>query len=253
MITKVFKILPGSIKNRILSELKIELLEGENVECNICNRKFITFLPAGVIRRPNALCPCCGSLERHRMIWHFFINKTNLFSKKISLLHVAPEKNYFKIFNDSDNINYFPCAKFDDEINDPYPKGTENIDITDIPYTDNYFDVIYCSHVLEHIPGDIDAMKELYRVLKDDGWAVLQVPIDKSRENTFEDFNITRPDERERLFGQKDHVRVYGRDYPLRLESVGFKVNIISYYKQFSKNELFKYGFIEEDIFYCTK
>ena len=123
------------------------------------------------------------------------------------------------------------------------------IDVLNIPFDPNYFDLIICNHVLEHIQNDIDAMKELFRVLKLNGKAILQVPISKNSEKTFEDFSVTDPKERENIFGQFDHVRIYGQDYTKRLESVGFSVECINISKEFSK-----YGLaIDEDIFIVTK
>ncbi|MEO6231191.1 MAG: class I SAM-dependent methyltransferase [Ferruginibacter sp.] len=184
------------------------------------------------------------------------LHKTNLFTtdKKQRLLHVAPEEIFYRKFSQSNNIDYVPCAKFGDEYPDLYPAGTINIDITAIDLPDDNFDVIYCSHVLEHIPDDAKAMQELRRVLKPGGWAMLQVPLDISRATTYEDFTITKPEERELAFGQNDHVRVYGNDYKLRLEAAGFIVNQIKYTESFTANELFRYGFLKgEDIFICTK
>jgi len=126
------------------------------------------------------------------------------------------------------------------------------MDITNIPYEDNSFGVILCSHVLEHIPDDRKAMRELYRVLKPGGWAILQVPI--IRDKTFEDFSITKPEDRERVFGQWDHVRAYGKDYRDRLEKAGFKVRVDDYVKRLGADKIKKYALKEnEDIYYCEK
>jgi ubiquinone/menaquinone biosynthesis C-methylase UbiE len=100
------------------------------------------------------------------------------------------------------------------------------IDMTNIQYPDCSFDVVLCSHVLEHIPEDVKAMQELFRILSHGGWAILQVPIDRNRTETYEDFSITDPREREQHFGRYDHCRVYGADYRSRLESAGFEVVI---------------------------
>jgi len=233
-------------------------LEGNNkAYCVCCNKEFRAFLPFGVVKRANALCPSCGSLERHRLHWHYFQNRTNLFaenSNKLKLLHVAPEAIFYKKFINDDKIDYIPCDKFEEGYEHSYPPKTKNIDITDISFGNNEFDVIYCSHVLEHIPDDIKAMKELQRVLKPGGWAMLQVPLDKNRMKTYEDFSIVDPKEREKAFGQYDHVRVYGLDYIERLRLAGFTVNQINYTSEFSENELFYNGFQKgEDIFICTK
>jgi len=101
------------------------------------------------------------------------------------------------------------------------------MDITKIQYPDNSFDAILCHHVLEHIPDYRKALEELFRVLKPGGWAIIQVPIEPDRKETYQDESVTSPSERERLFGQADHVRKYGRDFILRLHHAGFPVQII--------------------------
>ena len=231
-------------------------LKGNNVHCNCCDGRFITFLPFGLIKRANASCPNCGSLERHRLHWHFMVNRTNLLNSKkvLRILHVAPEAVFYNKFNDNPLFDYVPCAKFGAGYTDEYPAKTIDVDITDIRFEENSFDVIYCSHVLEHVTDDLKAMKEFYKVLKPGGWAMLQVPLDKSRLKTYEDFSITDPKERERAFGQYDHVRVYGMDYIERLKLAGFEVNQINYTSEFTGNEIFSNGFQKgEDIFICSK
>ena len=128
------------------------------------------------------------------------------------------------------------------------------MDITNIAYEDNCFDVILCNHVLEDIPNDKKAMQELFRVLKPGGWAIIQVPIDLNREQTFEDPSIVLAEEKERLFGQYDHVRLYGKDYKNKLEVIGFKVKVDGYVRTLGKEIIKKHGLKEtEDIYFCTK
>lgn len=245
----------GGRQSTVLPDLGVAL-KGDNVHCICCSGSFITFLPFGLIKRANAFCPGCGSLERHRLDWHFMINKTNLLNSNSTLriLHVAPEAVFYNKFIDNPKFDYVPCAKFGEGYTDQYPDKTINVDITDIRFDDNSFDVIYCSHVLEHVPDDLKAMQEFYRILKPKGWAMLQVPLDKSRIKTYEDFSITDPKKREKAFGQYDHVRVYGIDYIERLKLAGFTVNQINYTKEFTENEIFHNGFQKgEDIFICTK
>jgi SAM-dependent methyltransferase len=126
-------------------------------------------------------------------------------------------------------------------------------DITNIPCKDNSFDVVLCNHVLEHVPDDQRAMRELLRTLAPGGWAILQSPIDSGRDVTFEDSSITSPRDRERAFGQHNHVRIYGRDYRRRLERAGFQVNVDSYAKDLEPLVVSKYGLQEEQIYFCTK
>jgi SAM-dependent methyltransferase len=108
--------------------------------------------------------------------------------------------------------------------------------------------------VFKHIPDDARAMSEVYRVLKKGGWAILQVPIDYSRDVTYEDFTITSPEGREKAFGQYDHLRYYGKDYPERLKKVGFDVLEDDFIKTFTPEEQFRFGLLDyEYLYYCTK
>jgi len=133
------------------------------------------------------------------------------------------------------------------------PRAMITMDITDIQYPDGYFNVVYCSHVLEHVPDDRKALREFYRVLNPEGWAILLVPM--SGEKTIEDPSITDPTERVRLFGQVDHVRMYGRDYIDRLLEAGFKVKIETVPELFSPEEIERMGLTTGcgDIYFCTK
>jgi SAM-dependent methyltransferase len=185
------------------------------------------------------------------MIW-LFCQKRNLFAKKLSLLHVSPEKVFFKKFVHNSEVDYTPIDKFAEGYS--YPAGTQNVDITEMPYPDAHVDAILCVHVLEHIPDDHIAMMELYRVLKPNGWAIIQVPLDKNRKETYEDFSITDALEREKAFGQSDHVRWYGLDYKNRLETAGFEVEVVDFVGGFSPEEQFRYGLPhEDDIYFCQK
>jgi SAM-dependent methyltransferase len=147
--------------------------------------------------------------------------ETKIFTEHIRLLHFAPEPWFARIFSERPTIDYFPV-----DIDTSNPLIREAIDIQDIPYPDGYFDVIYCSHVLEHVPDDRRAMGERYRVLKSGGWAVLQVPINARSETTIEDPDINTRELRSRFYGQHDHLRYYGLDYAERRKDAGFTVNI---------------------------
>lgn len=244
---------PESIK-KIYRQLKknVVLISffGRNVWCPCCKKAFRKFLPFGVIKRSNAKCPNCGALERHRLQILFLEQKTSLFTEPVNLLHFAPESFFFNRFSNSSNLRYFPVDLYPNK----YPAGTNFVDITNINIGDIEFDVIICNHVLEHIQGDKKAMSELYRVLKPGGYAIIQVPLDKRRHTTYEDFRIVDPKEREKAFGQSDHVRVYGKDYKNRLEEVGFKVTVDRFTKSFLEKDILKYGILkEEDIYVCRK
>ena len=242
------KLHPSKIKIKILQFT----LKGNDVECICCGGKFLSFLPAGIVKRANAKCPKCGALERHRTIWMFFKNETNLFSSKLDVLNVAPEKLFYKKLNSLKNISYTSI----DLQPESYDYGSKTIamDLTDLKFKEKSFDVIICNHVLEHIPNDAKAMSEMFRVLRQDGWAVINVPVNNNSGTTIEDVTINDPIKQLELYGQPDHVRVYGKDYVTRLENAGFKVKVIPYTKAFTHNERFKFGFkLEENIYLCTK
>lgn len=184
----------------------------------IDGRTFSTFLPYGYESpRENVLSPSTLSLERHRLLWLWLRDHTNFFKASLKVLHFAPEQAFYKRFRKLDNLEYVTT-----DLNSPL--ADVKADICNLPFEDASFDVILCNHVLEHIPDDTQAMKELYRILRPGGWGVLQVPQQLQREHTFEDNSITDKRERARIFGQYDHVRIYGRDYFNKLRSVGFIV-----------------------------
>lgn len=213
--------------------------------CPLCAGHYRKFLSFGVNPRPDAQCPVCGSLERHRLVWSFIAARTDLLeSTPRRMLHVAPEPELSRLFRKQPHIDYLTADLLD-------PDAMVKMDITDIQYPDDSFDVIYCSHVLEHVPDDRRAMRELRRVLRPDGWAILQVPI--TAEETFEDPSVTDPKERERLFGQFDHVRRYGPDYEDRLREAGFRVRRYDAAEIVGAERLEKLGIdAKDEVFYCT-
>ena len=182
-------------------------LRGNSYQDPIDGKTFRTFLPYGYEKtRENVLSPSTLSLERHRLFWLYLKNETDFFTARLKVLHFAPEQAFYKRFRKMDNLEYITT-----DLNSPL--ADVKADICKLPFKDQSFDVIFCNHVLEHIPDDTTALKELYRVLKPGGWGIFQVPQDLSREKTFEDNSITDKRERARIFGQYDHVRIYGRDY----------------------------------------
>src|SRR5690606_22888913 len=171
----------------------------------------------------------------------------NFFTSSIKLCHYAPEQAILKRFSKLKNINY---ASTDIESHLADVKA----EIFNLPYKDNEFDVILCNHVLEHVKDDKKAMAELYRVMKPGGWGIFQIPQDLKREVTFEDDSITDPKERARIFGQYDHVRIYGRDYFDKLRSAGFKVKEIQYQEQLDEKSIEKYVLNHTEIIpLCSK
>jgi len=188
------------------------------------------------------------------LFWKYLTEKTNYKQwHHENVLHFAPEKMFHKIFSSLPNVNYVPCDLSPERYNFSSGPGIKRVDVTSIPFDDNYFDVIICSHVLEHVPDDRRAMKELNRVMKPDGWGIFQVPIDYNRKKTYEDFSITTPEERTKAFGQWDHFRRYGADYKDRLENAGFIVTEDQFVKTFTKDELMKFRFTDNELIYFCK
>ena len=251
MIKLILKIFPRTFLIKfsfIFQPLLGILLSGDNFTDPIDGKSFRKFLSYGYNKlRKNALSPSTLSLERHRLLWLYLKNETVLFEKKIKLLHFAPEQAFYKRFKKLRNIQYDTI-----DINSPLAKI--KADICDLPIKENTYDFILCNHVLEHVLDDNKAMSELYRVLKKGGTGIFQVPIDMKREKTFQDDSITDKLERNKIFGQYDHVRVYGKDYFKKLEDTGFKVQQIDYSKKFSDKEILKFSIIRGEIIpVCTK
>jgi SAM-dependent methyltransferase len=218
---------------------------GSDVECPICESKYKKFLPYGRINpRPNALCPSCLSLERHRLIWLYMKEKTNFFQEKLNVLHVAPEPCFMKRFEKIHGEKYITA-----DIESPLAKV--KMDIHQIPFGQNTFDVVLCNHVLEHVENDIKAMSEIKRVLKPGGWAIMQVPFfSPVPETTFEDLSITDPREREKAFGQDDHVRMFGKDYAKRIERAGLKAVEDRFVFNLPEEVRNKYGLAKGEVIY---
>lgn len=196
----------------------VRFYRGNKYFCPVCETGFREMLPYGIETRENALCPKCLSLERHRLIWLYLKEKSDFFTAERKMLHIAPEQCFLGRFRAMDHLDY---TTGDLES----PLADVKMDIHDIPFSENTFDVVFCNHVLEHVTDDIQCMKEIRRVLKPGGWAILQSPKDPKLKTTKEDPSITDPWEREKAFGQKDHLRMYGDDYGDRLRSAGFMVN----------------------------
>ena len=235
--------------------------KGNKFLCPICETNFSKFFEFGFDNEaiqihnivgaginPNGTCPACRSNDRERHIFlHLTKSHPSIFIGKSKLLHIAPEKNLWELFKKNKNIEY-TAAGFDMQL------ASLKMDITKIPQKNDYYDVIICNHVLEHILDDKSAMLELFRVLRKGGFAILQVPISFDNRDTIEDNSVVDPDDRRRIFGQSDHVRIYGRDYLARLKDVGSLVETFEAKEEFTQNELVKYSLIQnEKIFVCSK
>jgi SAM-dependent methyltransferase len=201
------------------------------------------FLPYGYQNiRPNALCPGTLSLERHRLLWLYLQFKTTFLTDTLKVLHIAPEQVFYKKFKSFTNWDYTTTDLYS-------PLADIKADICALPFEDETFDLILCNHVLEHIPDDHKAMSELYRVLKKGGTLIAQVPLEEGRLKSFEDDSITDKKKRTEIFGQYDHVRLYGMDYYQRLESIGFQTEAVDFLKELSEEEIVRYALPKkEDI-----
>lgn len=247
---KIGKFIPSPLKpplKKITDFIIAVSHRGNNRYCPVCKKSSRKFGEFGVIPRNDARCIHCGALERHRLTWLYFKRKTDLFNRRpIKMLHVAPEPVFEKLLRCHLGPAYITADLYN-------PRAMIKMDITDIQYPDESFNVIYCSHVLEHVSDDIQAMREFFRTLKSDGWAILLVPITADR--TFEDPSITNPTDRMKLFDQEDHVRRYGSDYVERLREAGFEVKVTIPSDFLSREEIIHMGITKEagEIYYCTK
>lgn len=246
---KILKFLLNSIPRPMLINLSMVLrpliyqfFKGNTFTDPIDGRSYRKFLPYGYGKqRDNALSPGTLSLERHRQMWLYLQNDTDFFTKKYKVLHIAPEQEFLRRFRKMKNLDYTSADLFS-------PIVDVKADILDLPFEDESYDVIFCNHVLEHIADDRKAMSELYRVMKKGGWGIFQVPMKNSMENTYEDFSIKDPKERQKHFGQYDHVRWYGMDYFSRLQSVGFQTDANFYSRKFPVHDRQRFGLMENEI-----
>lgn len=246
---KLFKLILNTIPRPILIRISFLVrpvlslfLKGSKFTDPIDGKSFKTFLPYGYgTQRNNVLSPSTLSLERHRLLWLYLKNETDFFTTKKRVLHFAPEQAFYKRFRKMKNLDYVTT-----DLNSPL--ADVKADICNLPFDDNEFDIILCNHVLEHIPDDTKAMQELYRVLKPGGFGIFQIPQDLNRENTFEDNAITDKKERAKIFGQYDHVRIYGRDYFDKLRSIGFKVKEVDYTTTLAEDDIKTYCLAKGEI-----
>ncbi len=251
LMKSVFKFILNTIPRPLLIRLSYIarpilalLLKGNTYTDPIDGKSFRMFLPYGYgNQRNNVLSPSTLSLERHRLLWLYLQNETDFFTskEKKKVVHFAPEQAFYKLFRNQKNLEYTTTDLLS-------PLADVKADICNLPFEDNQYDIILCNHVLEHIPNDTKAMQELYRVLKPGGMAILQIPQDLSRATTFSDDTITDQKERAKIFGQYDHVRIYGRDYFDKLRTIGFKVVEVDYTSKITDEVVKKYCLAKGEI-----
>jgi SAM-dependent methyltransferase len=223
------------------------LFHGQARFCPVCEKSSRRFLPFGVPSRRDACCPRCGALERHRLVWLYFSRHTGLFSgAAVKMLHIAPEPCFESRLKKRLGKNYLSA-----DLNSR--RAMVKMDVSAIPFPDGSFDALYCSHVLEHVADDRQALREFFRVLRTGAWAIIMVPVGSAP--TVEDPAVTSPAGRLKAFGQEDHVRRYGPDFIERLEEAGFSVRVGRVNELFSAGESSRMGLTAAagDIYHCRK
>lgn len=209
---------------------------GRNYQCPICQKKLRAFIQ---LKTADKLCPNCGSLDRHRRLWTLL---QPLLQNGIKVLDFSPPRCLYKKLKSLSQIEY-TSTDFADE----FP-AEKKLDITQLDLTNESYDLIICYHVLEHVEKDVQAMHELFRVLKPNGFCFIQTPFKEG--NSYENFSIKDPIERKKHFGQEDHVRIYSiEDLTQRLQSVGFLVEQLNFCEE--KNNF--YGFHEKETVVVAK
>lgn len=222
--------------------------------CPVCGAHCRAFLADARTGRPDATCPVCGSRERHRSLWPFLLEATPLASEAPRVLHVAPEPCFARGLRGLRLRRYvtLDLARTDVAV---------RADLTRLAFGDEAFDLAICNHVLEHVPDDRAALRELFRVLAPEGWAVVTVPgpdaslgFAPGLAQTVEDPDARSADARQRRFGHPGHLRQYGRDLADRLRVAGFSVAFIEYGADLPAPEKARRGlFHAYPIYLCRK
>lgn len=220
------------------NKLAYTKFKGNGFTCNCCNAQYERFIPeypspniAAAINTndviagfgENVFCPNCGSKNRERLILDILQNEIDCNNKKVLLF--APEKN---IYNYLKQVATLTTVDIEPQLYKPIDKAVQFADATHLQFDSESFDIVIANHILEHIPNDDVALQQLYRVLKPNGVAILQVPYSKKLQQTIEDKTIKNPALQEQLFAQKDHVRIYAyANYIERLQAANFTVKVL--------------------------
>jgi SAM-dependent methyltransferase len=252
---KIYKFLLNKLPRPLLIRLSYPfkliaplLYKGNNVECAVCEKSFSKFLSYGsdIAHRDNVLCPYDLTLERHRLMWLYLKDSSNFFTaEKLNVLHIAPEQCFHKRFKAQKNLDYLTGDLVS-------PIADMHFDLHNIPLENDRFDVVFCNHVMEHVDDALQCMRELYRVMKPGGWGIMQVPQDFKREETLEDKSIVTPADREKYYWQKDHVRLFGLDYPKWLEKAGFTVTEFKKESKYDEKKIERFRLQKEEILYIV-
>ncbi len=244
---------------RYYPELFVSL--GARFECPFCHWRFRRMRSAGfdyaVLREkdvvgaschPNDVCPRCRSNARERLVYRYLQDHTSVFSEPLRVLHIAPEPHLRRQLRQVPGIRYVTGDLAQRWV-------SVRLDVMMLPFPDESFDLIICNHVLEHVLDDQAAMRELRRVLRPGRRALLQVPIAKALGDTLEDPTAVTEADRIRMFGQRDHVRLYAAgDYIRRLEKVGFRVELSRAVDCLGEEAIERYALIrEEPVFSCRR
>jgi len=219
---------------------------GDAVRCPLCEHGFGRFKDDW--NRPNALCWRCGAQERHRAQWLLLERRPQLLGDARSLLHFSPEWCLRRRLSTLPGLRYVTS---DLDIDPTHPADLR-LDITQLELPDAAFDAVICSHVLEHVPNDAAAMRELRRVTAPGGFTLVMVPLALDRSGTYEDACITAPEDRRREFLQHDHVRLYAPDIAGRLTTAGFAVETVDLPAELGPDGSARHGLLASDlIFLC--
>lgn len=228
----------------------LPLYLGSTYYCPCCDTGLRKLLPFWGVE--NIRCPNCNSIARYRLYWLYLKRQADLFHKQHKLLHFAPETSLYRNFKKMPNLNYITADVLASFIDNLCVRPDVIMDVCNIKFPSDTFDVVLCNHVFEHLPNDRKAMCEIYRVLKPGGWAILQVPLNEDLAETYEDPTIISKEDRAHHYGSPDHLRLYGRDYKKKLESVGFTVKVENFIDELDTLQIDRYRLTTNEVLYVT-